>query len=377
MKLAFALSAILGVVAGDINSNSIVGQHLLSTARQLNNNNQQNGEYADPWLSGYSIKFQGCHTIKQWNYAADDESDVRVMSKSLVRFRMCPSDSCVANKAAGCTTGYGDYVVDMSDFMGSWWEASRQNIEYACYEYLTTSCSCNDDDQQADDFNREYCEYDCYNSAGKTECIDRNPYEEQEGGNNQNQFNAEDYMTCTQVKFNNNNKRQLNDNDGEKYYVGPYCSGQGGSVFLGMFTDDACTVFSEVTYESLSGIALPYSTTTLVDASCVSCLEHNMEDQKQEQEGGYGDTDQVSESCENLYTEAGKCESSYAEGVVSSPNNNACTYMEGIKIVREDGMVYKSAVTKNTMATSFIVVFAFAFAGKSLRYFYHRSCDFF
>lgn len=370
MKLAFALSAILGVVAGDINSNSIVGQHLLNTARQLNNNNQQNAEYADPWLSGYSIKFQGCHTIKQWNYAADDESDVRVMSKSLVRFRMCPSDSCVANKAAGCTTGYGDYVVDMSDFMGSWWEASRQNIEYACYEYLQTSCSCNDDDQQADDFNRDYCEYDCFNSAAKPECIDRNPYEEQEGGNNQNQFNAEDYMTCTQVKFNNNNKRQLNDNNNEeKYYVGPYCSGQGGSVFLGMFTDDACTVFSEVTYESLSGIALPYSTTTLVDASCVSCLEHNMEDQKQEQEGGYGDTDQVSESCENLYTEAGKCESSYAEGVVSSPNNNACTYMEGIKIVREDGMVYKSAVTKNTMATSFIVVFAFAFAGKFLRFF--------
>jgi hypothetical protein len=332
LKFTFALSALVGVSAVDINPKTIVGQHLLSTARRLNNNNQQN--YEDAWLSGYSIKFQGCHTIKQWNYAAEEDEDVRVVSKSLVRFRLCPSDSCSASKAGGCTSDFGDYVVDMNDFMAGYWEASRQNIEYACWEYLQTSCACNDDDQQADDFNKDYCEYDCYFNAGKNECIDRNPYEDQQ--ENKNQFNVEEYMECKQVKFNNNNQRQLNENDQNKYYVGPYCSGQGGSVLLGMFTDESCTIAAEVSYESLAGVPLAYSSDSLVNATCVSCLEHQMEDQKQQQEGGQADADQVSEACEEIYIEAGKCESTLAEGVVSSPNNNACTYMEGIKIVRED-----------------------------------------
>jgi hypothetical protein len=357
MKFAVAFSSLLAVVTADINPESAVGQHLLSTARRLDQDQND-----DAWLTSYSIKFQGCHTIKQWNYAADGEDDVRVMSKNLVRFRLCPSSDCSAGKAAGCSAGYGDYVVDMYDFMSSWSEASQQDTEYACYNYLQTSCSCNDDDKQADDFNREYCEYDCFNGAGMQECIDRNPYDEEQGNNNQ-KFNVEEYMACAQVKFNNNNRRQLNDD--VKYYVGPYCSGQGGDIFLGFFSDESCSVpVEDVTFESLAGYELPNSQTSLVSSSCVSCVEHEMEDQKNEQEGGEADADVVSEACEALYIEAGKCESNYPEGMVATPNTAACTYMEGIKIVRQDGMIFQSeAMKSNAVATTFIVLFAVAFAG--------------
>ena len=53
------------------------------------------------WVSGYSVKFQGCHHIKQWNEAADGEEDVKISTSRLVRFRLCPSGSCSDSKAAG------------------------------------------------------------------------------------------------------------------------------------------------------------------------------------------------------------------------------------------------------------------------------------
>lgn len=366
MKFAYAFSFLVSVVgaAVDITPESVVGRNLLSHARRLD------GEFSDAWLSGYSIKFQGCHTIKQWNAAADERDDVRIYTKSLVRFRMCPTDSCSSNKAAGCSSGYGDYIVDMNDFMDAWYEASRQDTEYKCWAHLQNNCNCDEENNQADDFNKEYCEYDCYNDAGLAkECTDRNPYAEEEQG--KEEFKVEEYMSCNKINVQNQNRRELNNNN-NKYYVGPVCAGQGGDIYLGLFSDDTCTTVPEdVTYYSLTGSELPYSNTSIVTSACVTCLEHKEEDNKQQQEGGAADADQVSEACEGLYLEAGKCEAHYPEGMVATPNNNACTYMEGIKIIRLDGTIAKAENNKNGVATAFIVIFAMAFAGTFILLFPH------
>jgi hypothetical protein len=368
MKFLAALCSIVAVSAVDIAPGSAMGKNLISKARLLNNDQNQY-QYDVSWLTSYSIKFQGCHSIKQWNSAAEGDEDVKIATKSLVRFRMCPTDGCSANKGGGCQSGYGEYVVDLVDFMASWYEASRQDIEYTCWEFLQNSCNCNPENNQADDFNEEYCEYDCFNNANMPQCIDRNPYEEE---NQERKFNVEEYVgECKQFKAQN---RRLNDNNNNKYYVGPYCSGQGGDIYLGFFSDDSCSIpVEDVTFADVAGYELPYSTQSLVGATCVTCLEHAQEDNKNQQEGGEADADAVSEACENLYIEAGKCEANLPEGI-TTPNNNACSYMEGIKIVREDGMIVTLKSAKaNKVATTFIVIFAVAFAGTFLynHYFFH------
>ena len=48
---------------GDIKADSELGMRLLSVARRVD----QVSAYSSTWVSGYSLKFQGCHHISQWN----------------------------------------------------------------------------------------------------------------------------------------------------------------------------------------------------------------------------------------------------------------------------------------------------------------------
>jgi hypothetical protein len=371
----------------EISVESDLGQHLLANARRVqegennNNNNNNNEAITFEWVAGYSVKFQGCHVVKQWNDNANNENDVRISSQGLVRFRLCPSSQCSATKASGCSKGYGDYVIGMSEFLSSFYEAKSREIEYDCQYYLQNKCSCQDTDDKDDGFNADYCEYDCFNNSGMTECVDRNPY--QDDGQNQNQqFNLENYMQCTAVRLNNNNNggggQRVLEQNGASYYVGPYCSEKGGSIYLGLFTDDSCTnAATDTTFQTLVGFELPYSTSSIVGADCVSCLEreYNQQDDQNNQADANdaADIDAVSESCETLYQNAGKCENSLASGVVDDPNTSACTYMEGIRVVRQDGIIDTGSSRTSAVATALIVIFAMAFCAMAFYVWYLRT----
>jgi hypothetical protein len=374
MKFAvtsFLLAAALPVVASEIRADSTFGQHMMEHARRLNDNQEEQDVSA--WVSSYSLKFQGCFDVKQWNDEADGEDDVRIATKSLVRFRMCPSDSCSSSKAAGCTAGFGDYVISMDTFMQGWFEAVAEQREAACQEFFNSKCNCDKDNNQGDDFNEEYCEYNCFLDNDMAQCVDRNPYEEN-GEENDRKFDIDEYMECKEIELpNNDNQRKLQDNEEEvRYYVGPYCGNQGGSIHLGLFTDDTCTQkASGVTFEELMGFALPYETSSLVDAACVSCLEPVEQDQNNANDAA--DADNVMESCENLYMYSGKCEANLPAEMVASPNNNACNFMEGIKIVRQDGIIDVGVARKSAVATSFTVIFAMAFCAMAFYVWYLRT----
>ena len=86
--------------------------------------------------------------IEQWSVEADGEEGVRIATKSLVRFRLCPGSSCSATHAAGC------YVIDMATFMEAYFEAVRQIDEVNCANYLNGQCNCDNDDQD-DNFDED------------------------------------------------------------------------------------------------------------------------------------------------------------------------------------------------------------------------------
>lgn len=102
---------------------------LLSNAQPVNVDNRHLDEYYNTRIAKYSIQFQGCNQIKHWNKDAEDEDDVRISTKRLVRFRLVPFEKCSAYNpwmdASGIQNArnmigkadYGDYVVDMNTFV--------------------------------------------------------------------------------------------------------------------------------------------------------------------------------------------------------------------------------------------------------------------
>ena len=315
-----------------------------------------------------SLKFQGCYHSQQWNGEANGEDDVRISTAKLVRFRLCPSNKCATNSPAGCEAGYGDYVIDMETYLQAYIEAVQQDQEYNCkYEEEYGDCGC-DGENQGDDFDEEICKYECFMGKGMEYCIDKNPYEEE--GEKKEEFNLREYAECREYEFpeanDDGNQRKLEEE--AKYYVGAYCSENGGHIYLGLFTDDTCSQHADSsggakTFATLSyGESLPYSDTTLIGSECMSCKETQQANEQNAQEGGddANDADEVKESCENLYMASGKCESNLG---ISSPNNYGCQFMEGITIYRKNGSVVRSASTKNVTASVFIALSALTFVG--------------
>jgi len=392
MKFSLAILAVTLSAAAALSADSKAGRSLLSKARRLDQN-EYDFEEEFAWLTGYSVKFQGCHHIKQWNDEADGDEDVKIETKRLVRFRLCPADQCSATKAAGCNSAYGDYIIDMDTYMQSYFEGKQQATEYKCAYYLLYECNCDGENNQDDNFNEEYCEYDCFNDAGMAECIENNPYQDEQ---QEEEFNLEEYMECQQINPNNGRRRldenqnQNNNNNNNQqqeevqYYVGPYCSEQGGAIKLGLFTDDTCSVAAEdVTFKQLMGFDLPYSDEddNLIDEECLECIEHeDPEEEYNNQQNGNNnnnnaddDADQINEMCEMIYSSSGKCEANYPEGMVYNVNNNACNYMEGIRIVRQDGIIDTGSSRPSAVATAFIVIFAMAFAAMAFYVWYLRT----
>jgi hypothetical protein len=397
MKFVLALMSLVASAAAkgfsqevqfnDIKADSAFGQKVMSKARRLDD------EVDFTWVAGFSIKFQGCHHISQWNDEADGEEDVRIQTKRLVRFRLCPSDYCSAESAKGCSEGYGDYIVDLNAYLEAFFEAKQQYNEFQC-EYLENYvCGCDDDNNNNNNNNcDDCCLWDCFEAHNMDYiCMEDNPYNNNNNNNQDDQFEFEldKYMECAEAGFDNdnyyyyqymqNNGYYNNNNGGDnaelEFFIGPYCASQGGSVLLGVFTDETCTQFADSdggrdTFYGMTGMSLPYSDANIVDMDCFPCKEpqENNNDGNDNQ-----DADEVNEFCEQMYEQSGKCEGNLPYGTVYSPNTNACNYMEGIKIVRKDGTVVTADAKANKTASIFIGLFVVAFVLLSAYVYYLKT----
>jgi hypothetical protein len=368
MNLSFALVASLFAGANalqsisEVKADSKFGMDLLSKARRVedNGNNGQNDEADATWVAGYALKFQGCHHIAQWNANAEEnDEDVRIETKRLARFRLCPVNSCSDTNGAGCNSGYGDYIVDMDTFLESFLENKQEAQQQNCEYYAQNNCDC----YYADD--QEQCQQTCFYNAGMSECIEQ---EEQEGA-----VNLEDYAQCAQYGGRRLEDNNNGGNNGE-YYIGPYCSDYGGKIVLGMFTDDTCTEFADEyggksTFESMTGSSLPYSSDSIVDTNCYSC------EKVEENDGGDDQYRQkeASETCEAMYSSAGKCETSISYYDNANPNEDACTYMQGIKITRSNGIIIAGRANSNKVASAFIGIFSISFVALGSYVYYLKT----
>jgi hypothetical protein len=383
--IALALSVLQATSAinlAPIPVNSKAGASLINQSRLLENDNNGDGNNDDDgytWMQGYSVKFIGCHHVAHWNEDADgeDQDEVKIKVERHVRYRLCPTSSCSHNTGLGCTSGYGEYIVDMDTFLQSYLQNKEEIVEEQCEMYYKNNCSCGGDDDAADD-DEEMCAYKCYNKAGMSQCIENNPYYDDE--QNKDQFDVKDYTYCTEYKGENGEDKDEEDKDRRirkleeeevAYFLGPYCADKGDEILLGLFTDDTCTEFADeeaghTTYYETFGSVIPYKDETLVGRSCYTCKDTD-----------YYDEDVATRDiCPDIYAVSGKCETKISEDSVAYPNENACTYIDGIKIVKhtKKGIIYrqyhgtkKAAIAIALFATSFVLLaFYICFLNKKI-----------
>jgi len=320
-SLALATTLLVGTYA-DIKANSRLGRSLLGSARRLEDGGDDEAdEQMDySYVANYSIKFQGCDSVTQWNMGEDDDNGVRIKKVNFARFRLCPIDSCSDDNKVGCTSEYGDYIVDLNTFVQSYLEDKQQTEEYNCEYLQENSCGCDNDNVDDEDG----CLNTCYANAGMDYCIE----DEDQG----EQFQAQDYAQCAQFEYEQNddgNQRRLEEAEEEvQYFIGAYCASDDGDVRLGFFSDDTCTQESSTSYYSLTGSTLPYADESIVSTNCVSCKAVDNDANQDDNYGGDAE-DQVKEMCEEVYMYAGKCESYMG---IQYPIETGCNYIEGLKI---------------------------------------------
>jgi len=331
MKLLSSVLALATMArAVDITSDSVLGKKLMAKARPLNTGETEgraleNNNYYTSWMTKYSMKFDGCHSVPQF------EREEGMRSMLLAKFKMCPSDNCDSCPNAG------EYIVEMKDFVEAYTEAKQTINEYACEtQQETCEYQCengmynyqNGDDQNANYNNNNgdddnYCYSTCMSDSGLSYC---------DNDNGDNDQNMDELMECRQLggdDNNNNNNNQNYNSNYPVYYVGAYCKGKSG-VYVGTFTDSSCSKFAPSgTYEKYTGYSLP--TQNFVGSDCISCKSpdndnnnNNGDDNNNNNNNNNGNYEEVFEVCEEIYEDAGKCEQKLD---TQYPNNQACELM--------------------------------------------------
>lgn len=345
-----------------IDADSELGRQLIAKSRRVEQQDNEN-EQDISFVAKYSIKFMGCHHVTQWaseeeieemDEENDDENNQeegrtpsaangRIRSKGLVRYRLCPSDSCFDHFGAGCSSNFGEYIVDMYSFLETYIGWRVENAAYQCQTYRNTCY------KKCYESSNANCYSNCYKGYGVDASLCANSGEDAYGNEYDsygNEFSLEDYLQCGEYDIINN--------DGEEiaHYLGPYCSAQGGDIRLGFFQDQYCTIASSYQanyFEKMTGITIPYTKESMITTNCLSCVSTEQENEAQGEQDYYNYdadgnrnyyvADQVNDLCGTMYMLSGKCETEFSEDIVPYPEEGGCTYMESVKRLKNDGII--------------------------------------
>lgn len=223
-------------------------------------------------VSQYSVKYAGCSVVQTYSddLAEDADVDTVLEGKKFVVFRLCPTQSCNKYSVTGCTQGYGEYLIDLSDYLDAvsefYQEKSARYCEYCapCYEsgrrHLDDADGADgaadgadgaDDADAADD--GETCDTSvCADSS--TLCVKA-----------EEELDVHDFFDCAAIEG----------DDNAEYYLAPHCSSDAFTVTLGVYSDDECiTPVSDISLSTVLGYEIDTSVlSTYFPKECTSCLE--------------------------------------------------------------------------------------------------------
>uniref|UniRef100_A0A7S2P8B7 Uncharacterized protein n=1 Tax=Leptocylindrus danicus TaxID=163516 RepID=A0A7S2P8B7_9STRA len=113
-------------------------------------------------VTGYSLKYARCQMIEQYSDNAAEEGgneeegnyDSVLVRQRFAVFRLCPTSSCNGKSQMGCKSGYGEYMVDLGQYLES---VQRYNEELKesycgfCENYMAELNAYGDDGDAGDE----------------------------------------------------------------------------------------------------------------------------------------------------------------------------------------------------------------------------------
>jgi len=322
------------------------GSEALAKVRKLNQNNEDDFS----WMVKYSMKFEGCHSIHTYGAegqgGGNEEGGSPFGVQHLAKFKLCQSDhSC------GACSNAGVYMVELREFAEAYLEAQQEMQEANC-EAVQENCNCQyyyGDDQA--------CLNKCYKDAGLDYC-----------GEDQNDFNAAEFLECREADFGGNNYYGNN----AQYYIGPVCSHQGYTVNLAVFTDAQCTVkAAKGTYEKYNyGYSLPYSSEPMIGTKCMSCKnQQNNNNGNNQYYNQYYQAEPL-DTCTELYEQSAKCEKKMVGKNQYTRDTGSCDYIHNIVPALET-VYHKGGSGTSTGLAVFFAITTIAAAGAAF-FFYSK-----
>ena len=294
----------------------------------------------------YSIKYTDCAAVDVWNdeVAENEDYDGVTVRQRFAMFRLCPTDSCSNNRQYGCSSSFGEYVVELEQFL----ETMLENVEQKKEAYCELCRECFEEEEEEEENNNRRKlegaaeEDEVEEEAGEDEGEEEAEAEEEEEEEDElwyceNFQNACTYWEddCVEVEYNRDyyddqweEPREIEyrefvectrvdiegDDDGElELYIGPHCDGD--AISFSVFSDEFCNEYAGDDY-SPSDLIENFDSSALddiIDTNCISCNAANVNSDEYDfeayRESGdeYGDNYEVTEFCQQLYEVSGKC----------------------------------------------------------------------
>jgi hypothetical protein len=252
--------------------------------RRLEENAVDYGDFGFD-VTQYSVKYTGCSAILTYSDEAAQESDTVLQMKRFVVFRLCLTDSCNKYEASGCSSDYGEYVLEMGDYLETVNQYNEEKLENYC-EYCGECAEAAGEEQGEEE--GDAAEED---DAGRKRRLE----EEQAAEDEEAAAEAEDaYAACSSVCQDYANvceveeeidisgyfeciQVDVGDDDGNSYYLGPHCSDDGFSIVIGLYSDEECNTYvgTEISVYDATGIDFSgVDMSVYYPQDCLSCLEN-------------------------------------------------------------------------------------------------------
>lgn len=277
---------------------NLVARAKPANERKLADQEDQYQNYAFD-MSQYSIKYAGCQSVLTWSdeQAEDEESETVFTPKRFVVFRLCPTNSCNQYSVNGCSSDFGEYLIQLDDYIdvvSEYYETKYQNYcAYCqpCYQdddngrRLNDDAVANDDVAAAANDDAAAVANDDAAAAANDDAAEANDdgaaEEDAEACDEENCADSYDYCY-----YDDDNVRMdvreflgciaVEDDNGNDYYLSPHCSNDGFSVKMGVFSDEDCMnyVGDEISVYDILGFDLDSAGFQgYFPRDCTSCLE--------------------------------------------------------------------------------------------------------
>jgi hypothetical protein len=237
-------------------------------------------------LADFSIKYASCSALTSFVDSNEDGS-YPFVNQNFVTYRLCPTESCNDDSWRGCKSDYGEYLMNLEDFLTVQQDYLDEEFEYYC-----SYC------EQCLYFDQYFSEngQGCIHSEDCEDYLDFCSDEARREMENEAEFSLEDFFDCKEIDLNaggyyggddGNNVVTMNDID-DKYdvafknsgvaYIGAHCNN--GVIEIGLFADDQCIhyVGNQIDFFNATGYEVEASAVQdmYVPQGCLACNGDNV-----------------------------------------------------------------------------------------------------